>query len=214
MADIKHSTLSDTVFNQLESDILSGKYKRGDLVTEIGLSKALNVSRTPIREAIRRLEQENLLFETPKGHVVSGLELSDVLDIYDIRLKIEGVATARCALNADDSVITQLKDVLDLQEFYTIKGEAEKIQNADSDFHEIIYRNCNSDTYSSILLSLHRKVQYTRRFSLAVSDRANEAQKEHKQIFTAIKNHDEALAERLAIEHINNAKNSIMRLNK
>ncbi|MGN0819640.1 MAG: GntR family transcriptional regulator [Christensenellaceae bacterium] len=214
MSDIKHSTLSDTVFNQLEKDILSSKYKKGDLLTEIGLSKALNVSRTPVREAIRRLEQENLLIETPKGHVVSGLEFSDVIDIYDIRLKIEGIATARCALHADAQVIKQLKDVLDLQEFYTLKGEAEKIQSADSDFHEIIYRNCHSDIYSSILMSLHRKVQYTRRFSLAVSDRANCAQQEHKQIFLAIKNHDEALAEKLAIEHIDNAKNSIMRLNK
>ncbi len=214
MTDIKHSTLSDTVFSQLEKDILSAKYKKGELLTETGLSKTLNVSRTPIREAIRRLEQENLLIETPKGHIVSGLSYEDILDVYDIRMKIEGVATARCAKYCTDDCLKTLKEILDLQEFFTIKGEAEKIQGADSDFHEVIYRNCHSDIYSSILMNLHRRVQLTRKFSLAVSDRANEAQNEHEQIFEAIKNHDEALAEKLAIEHINKAKISIMRLNK
>jgi DNA-binding GntR family transcriptional regulator len=63
---MRNESLADKVFAKLESDILEGKYKKGDVLTEIGLSNTFEVSRTPIREAIRRLEQENLVTETGK----------------------------------------------------------------------------------------------------------------------------------------------------
>ena len=88
MKEIKFTSRADAVFSQLESDILTGVYKRGEIITEIGLSTALNVSRTPVREALRRLEQENLIKETSKGHEVIGISKNDIMDIYDIRIKI------------------------------------------------------------------------------------------------------------------------------
>ena len=78
------SSLSDSVFKEIEGNILSGKFAVGTLLTETALSKSLEVSRTPIREAIKRLEQENLVKETAKGHVVVGVNTKDLEDIYDI----------------------------------------------------------------------------------------------------------------------------------
>lgn len=208
----KFTSLADKVFERVESDILSGVYAPGTLLTELGLSKELEVSRTPIREAIRRLEQENLVKETPKGHEVLGITRQDICDIYDIRLKIEGVATGMCAKNISNENLEKLKETLELQEFYTSKGEADKIKSTDSEFHQIIFQNCGSQVYSSILATLHRKVQLGRKASVSDSERAKCVIKEHKEIFQALLSRDEKLAEALAIKHINNAKISIMRL--
>ncbi len=212
MEEIKFTSLAEQVFQQMEGDILSGKYEKGMLLTETALSKELNVSRTPIREAIRRLEQENLVKETPKGHIVCGITYEDICDIYDIRLKIEGTATAMCAKNINSEALEKLREIIELQEFYTLKGEAEKIKSVDSQFHEIIYLNCGSEIYTSILLSLHKKVQLSRKASVSVSERAHMAVKEHREIYSALVSRDASLSEALAIKHINNAKINIMRL--
>ena len=84
---IEHKTVSlaDQVFEHIETDILSGRYQRGEILTESKLSAELGVSRTPIREALRRLEQEHLIEESGKGSVVIGISESDLKDIFLIR---------------------------------------------------------------------------------------------------------------------------------
>lgn len=212
MTQVKFTSRADAVFERLESDILTGKYKKGEVLTETELSNALNVSRTPVREAIRRLEQENLLKETPKGHVVIGVSPQDIVDIYDIRLQIEGVATKLCAEKISKDKLEEMREVIDLQEFYTQKSVADKIKGADSKFHELIYENCGSEIYNAILSSLHRKVQRIRSVSVSDQERAVKAVDEHREIFSAIEKGDGALAEKLMTEHIKNAKNNILRL--
>ena len=83
---IEHKTISlaDQVFEHLETDILSGKYQKGETLTESKLSLELGVSRTPIREALRRLEQEHLIEEAPKGVVVVGIGEKDLADIFEL----------------------------------------------------------------------------------------------------------------------------------
>ena len=71
-------SIADQIFDQLERDILAGKYVRGEVLSELGLSKQLGVSRTPIREAIRRLEQEDFLEESGRVAVVVGITGTDV----------------------------------------------------------------------------------------------------------------------------------------
>lgn len=212
LSNDKSVSLAESVFNKLENDILEEKYKIGEVLTELGLSSALNVSRTPVREAIRRLEQENLVKETSKGHVVTGISGQDIVDIYDIRLQIEGTATALAAKNISDESLRQLQEILDLQEFYTEKSQAEQIKGKDSEFHKLIFDSCGSSIYASILNMLHKKVQYGRKISVANEERAKQASAEHREIFNALKNHDPELAKALAIKHINNAKINIMRL--
>ena len=95
-------SIADQIFDQLERDILAGKYARGEVMSELGLSKQLGVSRTPIREAIRRLEQEDFLEESGRGAVVVGISREDMEDMYEIRAQIEGLAARRAALNVTD----------------------------------------------------------------------------------------------------------------
>ena len=209
MTQVKFTSRADAVFDKLESEILTGVYKKGDILTETELSKILNVSRTPIREAIRRLEQENLIKETTKGSEVIGISQKDILDIYDIRLKIEGVATRLCAENITQEELKEMEEAIDLQEFYTFKSEADKIKGTDSIFHELIFKNSGSEVYKSILSSLHKKIQLCRKNSVSQGDRAKQAVIEHREIFNAIKDRNGSLAEELMVKHITNAKNNV-----
>lgn len=88
MREHKSISIADQIFEQLERDILTGKYPRGEVLSELRLSAELGVSRTPVREAIRRLEQENILEESGRGVVVIGISREDMLDMYEIRMRL------------------------------------------------------------------------------------------------------------------------------
>ena len=81
MRDHRTISIADQIFEQLEKEILSGKYKRGEILSELKLSEELGVSRTPVREAIRRLEQEHILKDSGKGLTVVGISKTDMLDM-------------------------------------------------------------------------------------------------------------------------------------
>ena len=209
---IEHKTVSlaDQVFEHLETDILSGKYVRGDVLTESKLCEQLGVSRTPIREALRRLEQENLIKETAKGCLVIGITEKDLDDIFIVREQLEGLAASFAASNFNEEEIEKLKSVLELQEFYLQKHDAEQIKVMDNRFHETLYSLSGSVVFYNILLSLHKKVQKYRKASIQSKSRATESVAEHRKIFDAIVAKDAKLAEQYAAEHVKNAYNHII----
>ena len=118
MKNFHTASLADQVFEKLENDIVFGVYKRGEILTEMKLAENLGVSRTPIREALRRLEQERLIQDMGKGSLVLGITRDDLLDIMQIREKIEGLASYYAALNITEEGIQELTHIIDLQEFY------------------------------------------------------------------------------------------------
>ena len=203
-------SLADKVFVQLEQDILTEHYRPGEILTEGRLSTALGVSRTPVREAVRRLEQEGLLRECGKGMIVVGVSQQDLADIYEIRRRLEGLAARRAAENATKEVLDKLREALELQEFYTLKEDAAHIHALDSLFHKTIYENCTSDVLGDTLSSMHRRIQRARRDSITDIERAKKAATEHRAIFEAIERGDGDQAETLAVEHICNAYNNII----
>lgn len=201
--------MADTVFDRIEADILNGNLKRGDLLTELKLCEMLSVSRTPVREALNRLRQEGLIEETGKGAVIVGITDRDLDDIYEIRLRVEGLATAMCADTITDEQLKRLEETVALQEYYTGRRDSDSIRNLDSEFHRLIYSYCGSRVLSDLLSDLHRKVQRFRRSSVEDPDRASAAVAEHAEILAALKNRDRDRAERLAVAHIGNAWKSI-----
>ena len=162
---IEHKTISlaDQVFEHLENDILSGKYSRGEILTESKLSAELGVSRTPIREALRRLEQLN-----------------------------------------------ELKETLELQEFYLNKRDAERIKHMDNQFHRTLYKLSGSMSFYDTLVPLHKKIQKYRKASLESKSRAEASVQEHRRIFEAIESANSELASQYAKEHVENAYNHIV----
>ena len=142
MREHKTISIADQIFEQLERDILTGKYQRGEVLSEMRLSAELGVSRTPIREALRRLEQENILSDSGRGAVVVGISKEDMLDMYEMRIQIEGLAAQRAAACISQQQLQQMRETLDLQRFYIQQSNsdhADQIKDLDSRFHQLLY---------------------------------------------------------------------------
>ncbi len=209
---MEHKTVSlaDQIFEQLEHEILTGVYSRGEIFTEISLSEKLGVSRTPIREAIRRLEQERIVELTSKGASVIGISEKDIRDMYEIRVRTEGLAAKMAAENITEQGKKELLDIVELQEFYTEKGDADNIKNMDSKFHETLYKLSGSTVLFDTLYPLHKKVMKYRKASVQNSNRAKNSSSEHREICNAIISGNTVLAEELTVKHIKNARDHIL----
>lgn len=210
MNQFKTTSLADRVFEKLENDIIFGVYPRGEILTELKLVEQLGVSRTPIREALRRLEQERLIRDSGKGSVVLGITEDDLIDILNIRYRVEGLASYYATVNMTPDGLRELEHILDLQEFYYGKGDTDHIREMDDQFHAVICRLSKRSVIADTLLPLHRKTQRYRKASIEDKKRTSQVVVEHRKIFDAIATGNADLAEQLTTDHIANARASMM----
>ncbi|MBR0463926.1 MAG: GntR family transcriptional regulator [Clostridia bacterium] len=208
--EYKSVSLADQVFERLEADILSGQYKRGEVITELRLCQELGVSRTPVREALRRLSQEHLVEESAKGTTVLGITLRDFQDMCAIRMRIEGLAVRGFIENMTEEGLKELREAVDFQEFYLTRSDADHLRIMDGRFHDAIYNRCGSMIVRDTLAPLHKKVQKYRRQSLGQASRAEKSVAEHKKILEAIVAGDGDLAEELICQHVKNAMDHVI----
>ena len=210
MAVVKITSLADIVYEQVERDILSGAYQRGDTLTELKLSEQMQVSRTPVREALRRLEQDDLVESRGKSIVVVGITQEDLIDLLEIRSRLEGLATARCCKRITKEELDELDEIVMLQEFYVSRELPDKIVESDSRFHEAIYAACGSRTFEKQLTALNKKLQRFRQMSVSLSVRAKASVAEHRDIFNALTARDAGRAEELAVLHVDRVRTNIL----
>ena len=206
MKHFKSTSLADQVFDRLENDIIQGVYAKGEILTELKLVEQLGVSRTPIREALRRLEQERLIEDTGKGSKVLGITEDDLLDIMTIREQVEGVAAYYAALNMTEENRKELTHLVDLQEFYYSKGDAERLRQVDDQFHDAIYYMSKRNVIIDTLIPLHRKTRRFRRIAMNDWNRVPKTKQEHYEIYQALVSGNAELASELTAKHISNAK--------
>ena len=202
----KSVSLADQVFDRLENDIIQGVYPKGEILTELKLVEQLGVSRTPIREALRRLEQEHLIEDAGKGSKVLGITEEDVRDIMNIRENTEALASYYATLNMTPEGLQELHHIMDLMDFYYTKGDIEHLRRADDDFHETICRLSRRNVIKDTLIPLHRKTRRYRKLAMENNLRATCTLQEHYQIYKAIENGDAELAKQLTATHIANAR--------
>lgn len=210
MAEFKTVSLADQVFEKLENDIITGVYPRGDILTELKLVEQLGVSRTPIREALRRLEQERLIKDSGKGSVVLGITLEDLEDIMNIREHVEGLAAYYAAQNVNKEGTETLRQIGELQDFYFEKKDVDNLQKMDDRFHDALYEMCNRTVLRDTLLPLHRKTMRYRKAAIKNEKRQHDSVMEHKKIIEAINAGDGEKAKKLMSTHIRNAKNHMI----
>lgn len=204
-------SLAEQVFERLENEILSGKYPIGEVLTEMKLAADLGVSRTPIREALHRLEAEHLIEIGSKGILIVGVSRQDLADIFAVRAAVEGLAARTAAERITDGELAQLHEALELQEFYVPRNDPDHVRSMDSRFHSLLYRASGSTVLEDVLLPLHRKVQKYRRASVSNHERAVASAAEHRRIFEAVAAHDADGAERATRQHIENAASHILK---
>ncbi|MBR2965722.1 MAG: GntR family transcriptional regulator [Clostridia bacterium] len=201
--DKKSASLEKQVTATLEEEILTGKLECGTALTEQSLSARLGVSRTPIRAALHTLAEEGLISLIPnKGAVVVGVTRDDLVDIYKIRMRLEGLASATAAVRISDGDLERLRNAVELAEFYISKNDTEHLKELDTEFHSIIYRASGNRMLNKTLSELHRNITSYRKMSLAVPGRLERSAREHREIFEAIEARDAERADRLTSEHI------------
>ena len=210
MREFKSASLADQVFEKLENDIIHGVYPRGEILTELKLVEQLGVSRTPIREALRRLEHERLIEDTGKGSRVVGITEEDVLDIMNIRVHLEGLAAYYATKNMTYEGLQELSHIVDLQDFYFSKWDVEQLRRADDEFHEIICRLSRHNVIKDTLLPLHRKTRRYRKIAMEDRQRASNTLREHREIFNAIVAKNADLAQQLSEKHIAEAREHML----
>ena len=204
-------SLEEQVYARLEEDILSARLEPGVQLTELSLTRQIGVSRTPIRAALHRLAEEGLVSITPnKGAVVIGVSREDLISTYEIRERLEGLASSLAAKNITDGELAELKDALELQEFYISRRDTDHLRELDTKFHYIIYKASGNRPLLKILGELHKNIRMYRKRSLSVPGRLEESVKEHREIFEAIARGDAQNADILTSRHITCALENIL----
>lgn len=212
----KHTpmSLADTVYLKLENDIINGKYKRGQILSESALCKDLGISRTPVMEALKELCHDKLIEKKSKGYEVIGVYKEDVHDIMLIRRHLECEVARRCTLNITDEQLENLKESVELEEFYFSKNNIEAAKEMDNLFHTLIYKYSGSSVYYALFTELHKKLQKYRKASLENHTFGEQSIKEHQDIYNAIKEKDSNNAMELMKKHINNTNERLLQVEK
>ena len=197
--------LRDVVFQTLRTAILKGDLKPGERLMELQLASKLGVSRTPIREAIRMLEQEGLARTIPrKGAEVAGMTEKDMEDVLQIRCVLEELAARLSCQNITDEEMRELKIAMVAFEEKTREGNVVELAKADVTFHDIIYRAADNPKLLVLLNNL-REQMYRYRTEYMKDDRIHPVLiREHKEMVKALENRDQELVAREVRQHLKN----------
>src|SRR5690606_24657443 len=191
---------------------LNGVYEPGESLVETKLSEELGVSRTPVREALRQLELEGLVKSVPnKGVTVRGISQQDIQDRYTNRMMIEGLADRWAAEKITPEEMEELKEAVELEEFYTAKSNYGNLLQFDTRFHDTIFKASKSKPLMYTLSTFHSYVQKARKVSMSSPERAAAALEEHKAIMQAIIDRDADRAEKLMTQHVKNASLNLLK---
>lgn len=201
--DNRTASLEEQVTATLESEILTGTLASGTALTEQSLSVRLGVSRTPIRAALHTLAEEGLINLVPnRGAVVVGVTREDLIDIYKIRMRLEGLASALAAERISREDLATLRESVELAEFYISRNDTEHLKELDTQFHAIIYRASGNRMLNKTLSELHRNIISYRKMSLSVPGRLERSVGEHREILKAIEAGDAERADSLTCAHV------------
>jgi len=208
-----YKPLREVVFETLREAIISGILKPGERMMEIQLADELGVSRTPVREAIRKLELEGFVVMIPrKGAYVSDISFKDINDIFEIRSALEMLAAGLACERITPEELETLERLL-VQKWECLEqNDVDTMVETDTLFHEALYRASRNDRLWQIVSNLREQIQRFRTTSLASPGRMREAWEEHKDLVEAISDRNINLAQELAAKHIDNAENSLLEI--
>lgn len=208
-----YKPLRDIVFDAIKDAILNGRLKPGERLMEVQLAEEMGVSRTPVREAIRKLELEGLVVMVPrKGAYVSGLTLKDVAEVFEIRSSLEGLAAALAAERITEEEIKSLDKILSDITKASEKGDTETVIKKDMEFHQVLFSASRNERLVQIINNLKEQIDRFRIQSFSNPVRVKSVLSEHKGIIDAIKQGDTENAEKLAKAHIYEVEYNVMNM--
>ena len=217
MSDLKMNVneylpLRDVVFKTLREAILKGNLAPGERLMEIQLANQLGVSRTPIREAIRKLELEGLVIMIPRrGAEVARITEKDLKDVLEVRTSLEELAISLACERISDASVEALKEALKNFKAAINGGDVTKIAESDVAFHDIIFAATDNARLIQIVNNLREQMYRYRLEYLKDYTTHDRLYKEHEEIVAAIADRDKALARKLIVEHIYHQERTVIK---
>ncbi|HHW62093.1 MAG TPA: GntR family transcriptional regulator [Syntrophomonadaceae bacterium] len=206
-----YKPLRELVLESIRDAIIKGTLKPGERLMEIQLAEELGVSRTPVREALRKLELEGFIVMVPrKGAYVADLSVKDIADVFEIRIALEGLAAALAAERITDEELELMERSLIEKGEAIVAGDLERLVQVDASFHETLYQASRNERLNAIINNLREQIQRFRSASLSYPGRNKKSLDEHRAILEALEARNVTLARQLAQEHIENAENVLI----
>lgn len=199
--------LSVNLYADLQADILSGVFPDGSKLTEQAICKKYNVSRTPVREAFRQLEADGLIENIPnRGAYVTALSKRDISDLFDLRalFEVQAIEWAIKRMTSDD--IDNLRETVEFMEFYTLRGDIDKVLMFNSQFHSILYQGTKDRMIQKTLSTYQTYLKHSAPAKTYTGDYLKIILEEHKAIFDAVESKNPAAGRKAMEYHMDQSK--------
>lgn len=206
-----YKPLREVVSETLRQAIQDGVLQPGERLMEIPLAEELGVSRTPIREAIRKLELEGFVVMIPRrGTYVANISLKDITQVFEIRSALEELAAGLAAERITEEEIEELERMLVEISDHMESKDMERIVEADIKFHEVLYKASRNDRLAEIVNNLREQIIRFRSVSMNQPGRLAKTWEEHRQLVEAIGAHNALQARKLARIHMEHSEQALL----
>ena len=207
-----YQPLREVVCEALRDAIKKGILEPGERLMEVQVADELGISRTPVREAIRKLEQEGYVIMMPRrGTYVADISESDVKEIFEIRSALEALATGLAARRIEQDELEMLQGYLLEIENYIHEKDIEKIVETDIKFHGLLYQVSRNERLVAIISNLKEQLARFRTLSMSYPGRLQETLEEHSEMVEAIANGDVSAARDAAERHMERAEETLLK---
>ncbi len=209
-------SLHEQTYQALRALILSGELAADERLVETQLAEVFNVSRTPIREAIRQLQRENLVASDPQGSLrVAKLSILDAIHLYDCRIALEQISVAEACQQASKDQLAMLEELV-YQAEQQLSQPSNQLTNfqllhMDHQFHRLVAESSGNPWLINLLDQVFDKMALLRIRTMQHNPRVLEIRKEHQRIFQAIAAGNSQVATQMILEHLTASKERVVR---
>lgn len=203
--------LRDVVFNTLRQGILKGELEPGERLMEVQLAERLGVSRTPIREAIRKLELEGLVIMIPrKGAEVAKISEKNLIDVLEVRRALEELTSELACERITDEYVGKLKHASFAFGASINDTDLTVIAQKDEEFHDVIYESTGNQKLIQMINNLREQMYRYRLEYIKDAEKREAIAAEHQEIVKALEARDEKMAKKLVREHIEHQQLTVL----
>jgi DNA-binding GntR family transcriptional regulator len=207
------SALSDWAYHVVRERILNLQYAPGEQLQLERLSEAMQVSKTPVREALLRLEQDGLVRSVTRvGFFVAEITKRDLEELFEIRESLESYTARKAALVLTDDDLAKLDSLIQRGTASAERGDLDDYLEADADFHWLLINRARNERLVTMLLSLHNLLHRQRKLSVRSPENVLCTNNEHRKVVDALRAHDAELAGELMGQHLRNVGERMQRL--
>ncbi len=212
MALPERRSLGQSVYENLKEAIIEGSLSPESRVVETRFAEALNISRTPVREAMHKLEREGLLRQDPKGgFYVVGLTRADIEEAFGIRSVLESYAARLAAIRHQKGELAPLEEKLADYQVCLARGRVDELANINTDFHDLLYGLSRSPKLVKMINDLRVQIFRFRQVILKIETMARVSNEDHRLMIDAIRAREADRVEALVKEHILRGQDIVLR---